>query len=145
MLTTDPGLQGEALHFGKSSLQQQSASQGLRCSRPWLQSKERGAPRPQTFAFSFLWDPVADRPLNFLTHTCSEFSIKSGFMLISDPPHPHSGAVGPTHELTLPWPRTLHNHPLPGLGHDFFPSSDFTPQTCLHGAVQAMPTVGAGN
>lgn len=64
--------------------------------------------------------------LNVWIHTCSEFPIKSGWMLISAPPHPYSRVAGPTHELTIPSPGTLQSQPRPGLGHDFFPSL-FTP------------------
>lgn len=82
-----PWLARGSTPFWKFPNTQQSASQGFKCSRPWLQSKERGAPRPQTFAFSFLWGPFCGkRPLNVFIHTCSEFSIKTGWMLISAPP-----------------------------------------------------------
>lgn len=102
------------------------AAQGLKCWRPWLQSKERQGLRPQTFAFIFLCDSFADGHTELLDSHLQWISnqlwMDADFSPISPPLG--SGWLHPWANCSLTW--TLHSQLLPRLGHDSFFSA-FTP------------------
>lgn len=83
---------------------QQSASQGLKCSRPWLQIKKEEPQELRPLPLASFGTLLQTEAPNVFIHTCSEFSIKTGWMLISAPPQlppPRQWLAPPMNELFL--------------------------------------------